>query len=467
MDADKLDGLNSGSFLRSDATDTASGTLTFNGVCNIRNAIDLGDNNVLRFGSGDDFEMFCNGSHMYMDLNSGIGNLYIRDGTTTRFTFDDNGSFTCTNNITASSTITGNTLTCATLNVDTTANFGDAILNFDNSNAKYDTAAEVPVNGCKIFGGKDQGTSFTTPSNLNLGTWYGVSIVPTIDNQTIPRGQSAWICNARDGSTRQQGSSYQASLYPNSDNTGEVGNSSATWNNGQFTNLTIDGTLTVRAAIDLADNDILRFGSSDDCELFTNGTHMYMDLNSGIGNFYIRDGTTTRYTFDDNGEFTATGSIITNSTLDVRGFALKLGKGDQSSRGDSGESRAMVKEAGAVLTINYAGDFGGGVKVSSDLTATGNVTAYSDARLKENIEVIPDALNKVDQLRGVTFTRKDTDDNERHVGVIAQEVEEVLPEAVSEMNGTKTVAYGNMVGLLIEAIKELKQEIKELKEERN
>ena len=75
-------------------TKTFTGTVTCNGVVNIRSALDLADNDILRFGSGDDVEMFCNGSHMYMDLNSGIGNFYIRDGTTTRYTFNDNGVLT-------------------------------------------------------------------------------------------------------------------------------------------------------------------------------------------------------------------------------------------------------------------------------------------------------------------------------------------------------------------------------------
>ena len=102
--------------------------------------------------------------------------------------------------------------------------------------------------------------------------------------------------------------------------------------------------------------------------------------------------------------------------------------------------------------------------MNGNMTVAGNVTAYSDIRLKENIEVIPDALAKVQQLRGVTFTRNDVEDLEkRHTGVIAQEVEAVLPEAVSEDNdGIKNVAYGNMVGLLIEAIKEQQTQINEL-----
>jgi hypothetical protein len=103
--------------------------------------------------------------------------------------------------------------------------------------------------------------------------------------------------------------------------------------------------------------------------------------------------------------------------------------------------------------------------MSGNMTAAGNVTAYSDIRLKENIEVIPNALEKVQKIRGVTFTRNDQEDKEKlHTGVIAQEVEAVLPEVISEDNlGIKNVAYGNMVGLLIEAIKELKAEVDDLK----
>ena len=115
----------------------------------------------------------------------------------------------------------------------------------------------------------------------------------------------------------------------------------------------------------------------------------------------------------------------------------------------------------------YAGtggiQFGGGshnvvgsVDSSGNLSMSGNVTAYSDLRLKENIEVISNALDKVKTLRGVTYNRTDMTDKNRQSGVIAQEVEKVLPEVVQENNeGIKSVAYGNMIGLVIEAIKEL------------
>ncbi len=101
---------------------------------------------------------------------------------------------------------------------------------------------------------------------------------------------------------------------------------------------------------------------------------------------------------------------------------------------------------------------------SGDFTATGNVTGYSDETLKDNIQTITDALDKVNQLRGVEFDRKDIEGNPHNIGVIAQEVEKVIPEVVmTNGDGIKSVAYGNLVGLLIEAIKELKEEVNELK----
>ena len=107
----------------------------------------------------------------------------------------------------------------------------------------------------------------------------------------------------------------------------------------------------------------------------------------------------------------------------------------------------------------------GGRTFSGSLTMSGTITAYSDIKLKEKIEVIPDALNKLTSIRGVTFTRNDVDDkNKRHAGVIAQEVERVLPEVIlMDADGVRSVAYGNMVGLLIEAIKELRLELNQLK----
>ncbi len=97
-------------------------------------------------------------------------------------------------------------------------------------------------------------------------------------------------------------------------------------------------------------------------------------------------------------------------------------------------------------------------KHNGDFVSPGNVTAYSDIRLKENVEDITDALSKVMAMRGVTFDMN----GRRNVGVIAQEMQLIVPESV--MDGEYlSVAYGNLVGVLIEAIKDLKAEVEELK----
>ena len=92
------------------------------------------------------------------------------------------------------------------------------------------------------------------------------------------------------------------------------------------------------------------------------------------------------------------------------------------------------------------------------LVASGDVTAFSDKRLKDNIETLDGS--KVFEMRGVSFTK----DGRNSSGVIAQEIEVIAPELVHTDNEYKSVAYGNLVGYLIEAIKILKKEINELKE---
>ena len=125
---------------------------------------------------------------------------------------------------------------------------------------------------------------------------------------------------------------------------------------------------------------------------------------------------------------------------------------------------AMLFSANGAERVRIEGD--------GDLHADGDVIAFStttpsDIALKSDIEMIPNALDKIDEVRGVTFTRHN---GQRSAGIIAQELEKVLPEAVREKKLTlhdgkeyKTVEYDAIHGLLINCIKELKKEIKELK----
>ncbi len=122
------------------------------------------------------------------------------------------------------------------------------------------------------------------------------------------------------------------------------------------------------------------------------------------------------------------------------------------------------------LTVSNDGNVGIGttapsekLHVSGNILATGNITAYSDRNLKENIEPILNAVEKVQQLNGVTYSRNDLEDTtKRYAGIIAQDLQAVLPEAV-EGDSILRVDYNATIGLLIEAIKELKTEVDDLK----
>ena len=170
---------------------------------------------------------------------------------------------------------------------------------------------------------------------------------------------------------------------------------------------------------------------------------------------------------NDSGYLTSVGTINYNDlsnkpTIPTNNNQLTNGAGYITSFTDTNTTYT----AGNGLTLsgteflmsgNYTGSF----------TASGDVTAYSDERLKSDITTIEDALNKVKNLRGVMFDKTDTLSSElkRSTGVIAQEVEKVLPEVVhNDINtGYKSVAYGNIVGVLIEAIKEQQEQIDKLK----
>ena len=103
-----------------------------------------------------------------------------------------------------------------------------------------------------------------------------------------------------------------------------------------------------------------------------------------------------------------------------------------------------------------------GVSITGALVASGDVTAFSDARVKENVETLPNALESVKKMRGVTYNK--IGEEKQSVGVIAQELEEVVPQLVhTDEEGMKSVAYGNITAVLIEAIKEQQVQIEELK----
>ena len=383
------------------------GVTVESGVLTLNNNLDMQDNDKILIGAGDDLQIYHDGSHSYID-HQGTGNLYITHGSETMITANADGAVQLRydNNIKFATKSDGVDITgelqCDSLDVDGAADITGTVTLHGNLDLQdSDQILLGTSDDLQIYHDgshsriKDSGTGFLILSGNE------VHIQNAATTETCAKfKQDAEVELYYDNSAKL------VTKTDGVDITGEL----------QCDSLDVDGNSNLAGDVDFVgdtysavwdksanrlkfnDNAYIALGTGADATLYVNGSHAYFDLHAGIGNFYIRDGTTTRFTFDDGGDF----------------------------------------------------------------TATGNVTAYSDVTLKENIETIPNALDKVLRLRGVEYDRIDRE--EHQIGVIAQEIEEVIPEVViTNEEGIKSVAYGNLVGLLIESVKELKAEVNDLK----
>ena len=153
----------------------------------------------------------------------------------------------------------------------------------------------------------------------------------------------------------------------------------------------------------------------------------------------------------------STGRVTINSTGGGGGGSIAIL--DDTSTNDTFYVGIASTTTGDLATLNVSSTKLTFNPSTGNLVAGGTVTANSDEKLKENIKTIENALEKVLSLRGVEYDRIDTGDHQ--IGVIAQEVERIIPDVVYG-DETKSVAYGNIVGLLIEAIKDQNKRIEEL-----
>ena len=192
-------------------------------------------------------------------------------------------------------------------------------------------------------------------------------------------------------------------------------------------------------------------------KLWVNGDGYFVGVVSA-SNFYV------------GGNIIGGGSV---SSASLVGTALSVSGISTFSNGPvligTGTSTGTVDQDLQVIGSAYiSGGLGVGVTnntTAGNIVVSGTVTANSDARLKTNVKTIDNALEKVLSLRGVEYDRIDTGDHQ--IGLIAQEVEKIIPQVVYPKQPapdyeTKSVSYQNIVGLLIEAIKEQDKRILEL-----
>jgi hypothetical protein len=205
--------------------------------------------------------------------------------------------------------------------------------------------------------------------------------------------------------------------------------------------------------------------------------------NANGGNGGAGESSATAPVFNMNGGNGGAAAVVCTGTYttiagDIT-LQVDIGAGGEGGAGDTAQGGAARGGfAGGSGYIEFSIDLGGAAsevfKIETDavtsyvdVVVNGNVTAdevidRSDVRLKTDISPIRNALEIVKDLEGVVYTRKDS--GKRETGVIAQDVEEVFPFVVSEnSDGYLGVAYGRMVGLLIEAVKDLSEQVEELK----
>ena len=184
--------------------------------------------------------------------------------------------------------------------------------------------------------------------------------------------------------------------------------------------------------------------------------------NAAVVSGNIASGAVGAYHFNATG--LASGRSLSTDGTGVLSWATGGGGGltisDDTSTNATRYLTFTSATTGSISTANVSSTKLSFNPSTGDFTAGGNITANSDARIKTNVQTISGALQKVIGMRGVYFDRIGT--NIKNVGVIAQEIEAIVPELVRESDGMKSVAYGNIVAVLIEAIKEQNKRIEDL-----
>src|SRR6056300_136816 len=297
-----------------------------------------------------------------------------------------------------------------------------------------------------------------------IGALSDVTITSPALNQVLKYNGSAWV-NAADatGSGSADLGAVAEDILPSFDEIYDIGSSTYKWYDGYFTNsINLDTIALTNSSGTLSINSDVIVGS------------LLVDSLLLSENTITADASTALQYLGDKGVVE-----INNSNLDVREGdwigvpvvettnsipPLTTGaEGIIRYNKDEGRFEGYNAEGWASLGGLEKNDDGDSI-ITGNLIVSGDITSTSDETLKENIKSIEGALDIVTKLSGKMFTMKSDETQKEKVGFIAQEIEQHLPQVVStDPNGIKSVSYGNVAALLVEAIKELNQKIEDLK----
>ena len=400
-----------------------SGATTIGGFVDINNAVDISsnlnvggistfnnygqfiDNASLYFGNGSDLNIYHDGSNSYIQ-EQGTGNLYIQSNA---------GSVNIRTNTSENAIV---------------ANQDSSVEIYHNSNKKFETTSiGVAVSGI-------------ITATSGIVTYYGDGSYLTGNARnltaTIGIGTSGGVVGYGVSFIDLRGAGVSSAYYNSS-----VGIATIYFEGGGGGSANIGIGSTPGAA---------GFGVG----VATAGNLWY---NTNLGRLFIYYQDTDSAQWVDAAPFnigiiTAIGSLsFPNGSAITPSWYFNNSQTTGVFSPTAGQ-QTFVSIGSSILNINR-----GGIRVTGVATAT-DFDSLSDINYKENINTVNNALLKVDQLRGVKFDWKES--GLPSYGVIAQELEEVLPELVHG-NDPKTVNYNGIIGVLIEAIKELKAEVEELK----
>lgn len=157
---------------------------------------------------------------------------------------------------------------------------------------------------------------------------------------------------------------------------------------------------------------------------------------------------------------TMTGTLVLNGQIPM---TIPYNRGIRVYN-SSNQQVECLKTSGneTIIVASGASRVGGNLNVNGVMTATGDVVAFSDIKLKKDITPLKYPLELIKCVNGVRYTKRD--DNTKHIGFIAQDIEKILPELIYKdpSSGLRAVAYGNMTAVCVEAIKELVNKVEKL-----
>jgi hypothetical protein len=385
-----------------------------------------------------------------------------------------NAAYTFPNNVTVQGTLTQ---TGATTFASTTNTFSNVTVNSNltASNIQASNITALTLSGAlaanNVTAGSFQNAAYTFPNNLSItgtltqtGATAFQSTTNTFSNATVNSNLTASNIQASNiiVANGVTAATLSGALTANNVTAGVFQNAAYTFPN----NLSITGTLTQTGAtaFQSTTNTFSNITVNSNLTASNIQASNIRGVQSTIGFGYLANAPPTNGLLVQGN--LGLGTTTPSNLLTVGGRAsigVNYVGSNAPTNGLIVESNVGIGTATPQYLLHVHGS-----TTEPNIFTNGDITCFSDSRCKTDLVVIADALDKVLSINGYTFNRVEDPNGRRHAGVIAQEVREILPEVIyTDSNGFLSVAYANMVPLLIQAIHELKDkydaEIAELK----